>query len=84
MGLKDRLFGRDDNGEEQKSIETMEAPSCLHADLAERWDDAADMGKMDRVSAYECRGCHEHFSPAEGQRLQAENEERLKATMGGR
>ncbi|MPZ98727.1 MAG: hypothetical protein GEU80_05185 [Dehalococcoidia bacterium] len=82
MGIKDRLFGRKDDAAEVVSREA-EAPGCLHADLAERWDDAADMGKMDRISGYECRGCHQHFSPEEGQRLQAENEARLKETMAG-
>jgi hypothetical protein len=52
-------------------------PSCPHVALVPRWDDAADIGKVDKVSRYWCEGCEASFSRAEGERMKATAAERL-------
>ena len=42
---------------------------CTHLGLAPRWDNAADMGKKDRITSFACTGCQQSFSPEEAERL---------------
>ncbi len=44
-------------------------PQCAHAALVPRWNEAADMGKLDLVSNYLCEGCQQQFTPAEAATL---------------
>jgi hypothetical protein len=37
----------------------VEAPPCPHTAIAPRWDNAADMGKHDKISCYVCTACGE-------------------------
>jgi hypothetical protein len=46
--------------------------ACAHKGLAPRWDNAADMGKKDKITSYACTGCQQSFSPEEAVRLGAE------------
>ena len=38
---------------------------CAHRDLAPRWDNAADMGKKDKITSFACGSCKQSFSPDE-------------------
>lgn len=49
---------------------------CGHSTLAPRWDSVADMGKPDRITSYECSGCHRKFNREEGERLEQEQRAR--------
>ncbi len=44
---------------------------CNHWEMAPRWDNAADMGKKDKVTSYTCTSCGESFSPEEARRVAA-------------
>jgi hypothetical protein len=44
---------------------------CVHRELAPRWDNAADIGKKDKIVAYKCSACSEEFTPAEAERIGA-------------
>ena len=46
-----------------------ETPPCPHTTLVPRWDSVADMGKEDKVTSYQCEGCHGTFTAAEGRAL---------------
>ena len=43
--------------------------NCAHRDLAPRWDNAADMGKKDKITFFACGSCGQSFSPDEAQGL---------------
>ena len=45
------------------------AADCAHRDLAPRWDNAADMGKRDKITSYTCAGCKETVSMEDAERL---------------
>ncbi len=76
MGFLDRLLGR----KQVQPVEEAEAPApeCPHAVLLPQWDSADDMGKPERATSYACEACHETFSREEGERLQAEQAERVR------
>jgi hypothetical protein len=42
---------------------------CGHWELAPRWENAADMGKKDKITFLVCTNCKETFSPDEAERL---------------
>jgi len=42
---------------------------CGHMELAPRWDNAADMGKKDKIVSYTCSSCKDEFTPEEAGRL---------------
>jgi hypothetical protein len=44
-------------------------PECHHGALVPRWNEAADMGKRDRISNYLCEGCQQEFTPAEAEAI---------------
>jgi len=54
---------------------------CGHATLAPRWDSAADMGKADKITSYECGGCHRTFTREEGERLGEEQVRRATEAL---
>jgi hypothetical protein len=45
------------------------AADCAHRDLAPRWDNAADMGKKEKITSFTCSSCKESFSPQEAESL---------------
>lgn len=70
MGILSKIFG----GTESTPADEAAAPTpeCAHGALVPRWDNAADMGKADRVSHYYCEGCGSTFSPAEAEHIRIE------------
>jgi hypothetical protein len=44
-------------------VAVAEVATCAHVELAPRWDSAADMGRKDKITTYQCSGCKESFSP---------------------
>ncbi len=80
MGLLDRLLRRKaTEGDEQRT--EVATPPCLHTALGPRWANAADMGDESKASSYICEVCGETFTREEGDRLRAEEAERLKARL---
>ena len=80
MGFLDRLFGGKKKQEEESLLEeAADAAECPHTALVPRWDDAQDMGKQDKISGYSCEGCGEIFSPEEGEKLKAAEDQRIRA-----
>lgn len=84
MGFLDKLFGR-----KRDNVSTVERPSeveveCPHGAVTPRWENAADMGKTELVSAYVCEACGASFSREEGERLMAEAGERLRISEEAR
>jgi transposase-like protein len=76
MGILDRLLGRKQERPDSEA-EASEAV-CPHAVLVPHWDSADDIGKSERATSYACEACHETFSREEGERLQAEQTERVR------
>ncbi len=56
---------------------------CVHATLAPRWENAAELGHEDKISGYRCDACHSVFTHEEGKVLRATEAERLKSTIWG-
>lgn len=63
--------------------ETDPAP-CIHATMAPRWENAADLGDPAKIIGYRCDGCRAQFSVAEGNVLRATEAERLKHRLFAR
>jgi transposase-like protein len=76
MGFLDRLRGR------KSTSATAQAhpppPDCPHTALVPHWDDAADMGKEDKITSYKCEACQDTFSHEEGERLKAAEADRVR------
>lgn len=68
MGILDRILKP---GRKQGETATAEPEECPHLAVVPHWDDAADMGKEDRVSYYTCDACHARLSPAEAAQRRA-------------
>lgn len=41
----------------KKALQVEEKAACQHPDLAPRWSSAADMGKQDLITHYQCCSC---------------------------
>ena len=54
---------------------------CEHVTLVPTWDDAADIGQMERVSLYRCEACGETFTLEETERLRETEAARLRRLM---
>jgi hypothetical protein len=76
MGILDRLLGRKQKGRVGEA--EVPEPVCPHVALVAHWGSADDMGKSDKVSSYVCEACHATFPREEGERLQAEEAERVR------
>jgi hypothetical protein len=63
---------------EQPVAPPAEPPPCPHTTLVPSWDSVADMGKEDKVTAYTCEGCQQHFTAEEGRALRATEATRLQ------
>jgi hypothetical protein len=50
---------------------------CPHISLGAHWDNAADVGKHDKITGYVCGGCMKMFSVEETEALRATEAERL-------
>ena len=66
MSILSKIFG---GGQSAAPETTGPPPECHHGALVPRWDEAADMGKRDRISNYLCEGCQQQFTPAEADAL---------------
>jgi hypothetical protein len=63
MGLLGKLL-------KKKDAEPLpDLPPCTHRVLVPRWDRVEDMGRDDRVTAYQCETCHELLGAEEGREL---------------
>jgi nitrite reductase/ring-hydroxylating ferredoxin subunit len=76
MSFLSRLLGRKE-GPPAGEVEVSETV-CPHTALVPRWDSADDIGKTEKVDAYVCEACQESFSREEGERLKAEEAERVR------
>ncbi len=74
MGILQKIFGK----EEQAAAEAAPAKECTHSSLVPRWDDPADMGYEDKVTAYTCSSCGESFSPDQKTELERADAERIR------
>ena len=77
MSFLRNLFGGKAKSEPKAEVERAE---CSHTRLAPKWDSAADMGKEDKITRFECESCRRTFSPEEGREIQATQ---LKPLEGG-
>jgi hypothetical protein len=50
---------------------------CPHIDLGPHWDNAADVGHLDKATGYQCGGCLRIFTVEEAQALRETEAERL-------
>ena len=78
MGFLDKVFGRKGGKEATADAPAAVAPDCPHGAVTPRWDNGADMGKTDLVSAYVCEACGARFSREEGETLGASAADRLR------
>lgn len=79
MGFLDRLLGRK---EEQPAPEVdVPQPACPHVALVPLWDSADDIGNADKVARYKCESCQEELSREEGDRLRADEAERVASKV---
>jgi hypothetical protein len=58
------------------------AASCPHVVLIPRWDDANDVGDVERATAFRCEACGSQFDPFEAKLLRATEAERVHAAVG--
>jgi hypothetical protein len=63
------LLSRFSRPKEQTAPVVDVVTSCAHRDLAPRWDNAADMGKKDKITSFACGSCKQTFTPDEAQSL---------------
>ena len=75
MSLLDKIFRRQPAATEPTVADSTTA--CIHAVLAPRWDDSAELGKEDKVSGYVCESCQSSFTKEEGLSLRSSLAERL-------
>jgi hypothetical protein len=89
MGFLSRLFGGKKTASgsppapthgrhgDDELLSTVNDVECPHIDLGPHWENAADMGKMDKVTGFQCGGCRRIFSRAEAEALREQEPERL-------
>ncbi len=70
MSILSKIFGGG-NAEAGPVTAPEEAPECAHRALVPRWDDAADMGKSDKIARYYCEGCGSEFTVEEASGFRA-------------
>lgn len=78
MGLFSKLRG---NHPEQAAPVAVDEPVCVHAMLAPRWDNAADLGIEAKISGYRCDGCGSVFTADEGHALRTTEAARVQETL---
>lgn len=76
MSFLKRLFRRD--RERPTSVEEQSEPPCPHVLLIPYWDSTDDIGNQESVARYTCESCKAAFSFEEGERLRAEEAERVR------
>jgi hypothetical protein len=80
VGFLDKIFGR--KGDKEAPVAERPSASaavdCPHAAVTPRWDNAADMGKKELVSAYVCESCGGRFSREEGETLGVAAADRIR------
>ncbi|MGE3596960.1 MAG: hypothetical protein AB7N70_15555 [Dehalococcoidia bacterium] len=58
-------------------LSTVNDVECPHIDLGPHWDNAADLGNIDKASGYKCGGCNRLFSIEEARVLRETEVTRL-------
>jgi hypothetical protein len=58
-------------------LSTANDVECPHIDLGPHWDNAADLGNIDKVTGYKCGGCSRLFSVEEARALRETEATRL-------
>ena len=76
------LFGKQEIREVAGPELTTMHDTCPHTTMVPRWDNADDIGKADRVSAYHCEGCNKLFTREEAEALRHTEKDRLQDTLG--
>jgi len=79
MGLLGKLFGKHDTDEMQP--DATDLSTCPHTTMTPRWDNADDIGHMDRATGFRCEGCGQMFSADEAEVLRHNAAERLHASL---
>ena len=75
------IFRKSHKDVEERGDETVEPTTCPHTTLIPRWDNAADVGNLDRAARFLCEGCNREFDAAEAARLRATEAKRVADTM---
>ena len=75
------LFRKSPKNVEDRSDEPVEQVACPHTTLIPRWDNAADVGKLDRATRFLCEGCNQEFDAEEADRLRVTEAKRIADTL---
>ena len=76
MGILDKLRTRT---KEKRAPEAVAPAMCPHTALVPRWDQPGDIGKPEKVTLFVCDACGRSFPREEGERISAEQVQRLRA-----
>ena len=68
-------------GVEERPDEPAETTACPHTTLIPRWENAADIGNLDRATHFLCEGCNSEFDADEARRLRATEAKRVADTV---
>ncbi len=81
MGFLDKLLRRDSSAGDEglKADAQIGQAECPHVTLVPKWDNAADIGKDDKATHFDCATCGTSFTPAEAAELRATTAERIGA-----
>lgn len=55
MGLMSKLLGRQERASEEATMST----NCPHTTTTPRWNNAEDVGHLDRATGFRCESCGE-------------------------
>ena len=82
MGFLDRVLGKKKPA--APAVEGKPAAECPHGALGPHWDNAADLGKRDRIAFYICQACGTKFGREEGEAAMTKASETVKIDMSMR
>ena len=82
MGFLDSVFGKKKAA--APAVEDKPAAECPHGSLGPHWDNAADLGKRDRIAFYICQACGTKFGREEGEAAMTKASETVKVDMSMR
>ena len=75
------LFKKSPKDVEERSDEPADTTACPHTTLIPRWENAADIGNLDRATRFLCEGCNSEFDADEARRLRATEAKRVADTV---
>ncbi|MEX1022064.1 MAG: hypothetical protein WD058_02845 [Dehalococcoidia bacterium] len=78
MGFMSKLRGGSQAEPRQNEARTEPPLDCPHGTMIPRWDEAADMGKQDKISSYRCESCSQELTPAEADEVMANEVNRVR------